>query len=1069
MALNETLSSNSSLNNTAKNTSLSSINSNGGKESKCCLECKKPIKGKFVRALEGMFHLDCFRCMDCKEICLSKFFPYKIEDGTYRPLCENDYYKRLDLICAKCGNALLDSHINAIGKKYHVEHFCCAKCNVVFKSQDLYYEHNGDIYCQKDYSMLYASKCGSCRTSVLKQYIEYNNNKTKTIEKLHLDCYMIYKSWNVRMVPDFVPPKVYSSIEEEFEDKNKMEERVSKIWSILSVYMESAAECMSKLLNFVTSNSIESEIEQARAFIFHIEILFSALDEIENKMLQFNDSTGLQFQNEPKELVRKIIYFFSTLSHATNIHHDYTKEFLSLITLLAQALKILIRSALNSAINLEYIYHQNNVMDDFLRHMSEIEDMQRDIFFFSKYDEIFEKENHEMNTEYCTFCKQFIEGECISSNNYRWHKQCFNCSYCNKSIINQQHNIEGMSVKVENNNIILVCSDCIKDKNFAAADISQNFKYISSFKQSNILLRTALKRLYILCPPNTKMSSSMNKLKVTLSKNSKLLSKTKLNNDSKTNVMESSKLKDNNTLCLSDENISSGTSDNVDKTLIDNASVDSIDRKESNKTNKTELTPIDTKSDDIKTDTKPLLTPREINRYEFDNASDIGFDKYTESNNNFNNTYANPYVNAYNDLYHYNLKTDNNGTTDKTEKPNDNETKEEKEGNEEKEEEVKNGTLKGRRKGTLPDSIITVQRNATENYQQPICISSLPLDENQILFSDLSAFEMLAVGQKIVECLGNLLKEENISSQIDLNNLLIDKKETMWGKLLGSLKQNQKKQKVKDKTFGTSLEYITERHGIESKFGAGNGNIRVPLLIEKLISSMRGMDLNVEGIYRKNGNIKQLKILSDAIDKNPDEINLKGNSPIQLAALMKKFLRDLPNPVLTFKLYQLFIVSQKASTEENGMKILNYACCLLPKCYRDLLEVLLLFLKHISTLTDTNNNSGTKMNAENLATVIAPNILYSKYKDQDMDESMLAIKAVKKLIEHPELSYIVPENIVKMLKLNEEKENSGNFVINSINHGKTITQDHPPDLTASCKNSTTDLQNLESVQYDVAV
>jgi len=57
----------------------------------------------------------------------------------------------------------------------------------------LYYEHNGEIYCQKDYSILYASKCGSCRTSVLKQYIEYNNNKTKTIEKLHLDCYMIYK------------------------------------------------------------------------------------------------------------------------------------------------------------------------------------------------------------------------------------------------------------------------------------------------------------------------------------------------------------------------------------------------------------------------------------------------------------------------------------------------------------------------------------------------------------------------------------------------------------------------------------------------------------------------------------------------------------------------------------------------------------------------------------------------------------------------------------------------------------------------------------------------------------
>jgi len=78
------------------------------------------------------------------------------------------------------------------------------------------------------------------------------------------------------------------------------------------------------------------------------------------------------------------------------------------------------------------------------------------------------------------------------------------------------------------------------------------------------------------------------------------------------------------------------------------------------------------------------------------------------------------------------------------------------------------------------------------------------------------------------------------------------------------------------------------------------------------------IDLNVEGIYRKNGNIKQLKILSDAIDKTPGEINLKGNSPIQLAALMKKFLRDLPNPVLTFKLYPLFIISQ------SKFKIIKY-------------------------------------------------------------------------------------------------------------------------------------------------
>jgi len=37
---------------------------------------------------------------------------------------------------------------------------------------------------------------------------------------------------------------------------------------------------------------------------------------------------------------------------------------------------------------------------------------------------------------------------------------------------------------------------------------------------------------------------------------------------------------------------------------------------------------------------------------------------------------------------------------------------------------------------------------------------------------------------------------------------------------------------------------------------------------------------------------------------------------------MKKFLRDLPNPVLTFKLYQLFIVSQSKLIKKKKKKIM---------------------------------------------------------------------------------------------------------------------------------------------------
>jgi hypothetical protein len=69
-------------------------------------------------------------------------------------------------------------------------------------------------------------------------------------------------------------------------------------------------------------------------------------------------------------------------------------------------------------------------------------------------------------------------------------------------------------------------------------------------------------------------------------------------------------------------------------------------------------------------------------------------------------------------------------------------------------------------------------------------------------------------------------------------------------------------------------------------------------------------DMSVEGIFRKNGNIRRLKDLTDAIDRDPSSVDLTLDNPVQLAALLKKFLRELPDPLMTFKLHRLFIASQ---------------------------------------------------------------------------------------------------------------------------------------------------------------
>lgn len=121
-----------------------------------------------------------------------------------------------------------------------------------------------------------------------------------------------------------------------------------------------------------------------------------------------------------------------------------------------------------------------------------------------------------------------------------------------------------------------------------------------------------------------------------------------------------------------------------------------------------------------------------------------------------------------------------------------------------------------------------------------------------------------------------------------------------------------------------------ERNGADSMHGAGPGPLRVPSFVDDCISAMKQMgqyslsppraridandvDMSVEGVFRKNGNIRRLKDLSEALDRDPASVNLSDDNPVQLAALLKRFLRDLPDPLMTFKLFQLFIATQRTS------------------------------------------------------------------------------------------------------------------------------------------------------------
>ena len=180
-------------------------------------------------------------------------------------------------------------------------------------------------------------------------------------------------------------------------------------------------------------------------------------------------------------------------------------------------------------------------------------------------------------------------------------------------------------------------------------------------------------------------------------------------------------------------------------------------------------------------------------------------------------------------------------------------------------------------------------------------------------FSELSALEYFIVRHVAVLSMESLL--EGHYNLDELLGLIESRKPTFWGKFGKAFKNDGRKAGKKKGVFGVSLDALIEKDGAESTFGVGPGALRIPALIDDAVSAMRQMDMSVEGVFRKNGNIRRLRELAEAIDtKGGDGVDLTKEHPVQVAALLKKFLRELPDPLLTHKLHKLFLTSQSKSS-----------------------------------------------------------------------------------------------------------------------------------------------------------
>jgi hypothetical protein len=273
-----------------------------------------------------------------------------------------------------------------------------------------------------------------------------------------------------------------------------------------------------------------------------------------------------------------------------------------------------------------------------------------------------------------------------------------------------------------------------------------------------------------------------------------------------------------------------------------------------------------------------------------------------------------------------------------------------------------------------------------------------------------------------------LLLDDNQYNQGDLLDLIETKRSNFWGKIgFGKAFKNDKskpkkgntsvEKPVSDKaTFRQSLELLVEKFGAESTDGVGPGNLKVPALLQDSITAMRNMDMSVEGVFRKNGSLKALRELEEEVDaKGVEQVDLNTKNPVILANLLKRFLRLMPDPVLTLKLYRLFMVANDLPDEAQRKKVLHLVCCLLPKSHRDTMEVLFCFLNWVSSFHTVDEETGNKMDTWNIATVMAPNLLRESNDKEMKTVDQGAVKVVFDLIENNDEFCEVPEEIVELL------------------------------------------------------
>ncbi|XP_070400095.1 rho GTPase-activating protein 6 isoform X3 [Nothobranchius furzeri] len=200
---------------------------------------------------------------------------------------------------------------------------------------------------------------------------------------------------------------------------------------------------------------------------------------------------------------------------------------------------------------------------------------------------------------------------------------------------------------------------------------------------------------------------------------------------------------------------------------------------------------------------------------------------------------------------------------------------------------------------------------------------------------------------------------------------------------------------------------------------------QVPRIVDLCCQHLEKNGLQTLGIFRVGSSKKRVRQLREEFDQGWDVPVDQEQCVHDIAALLKKFLRDMPDPLLTRELYTAFIHTMLLdnSSQQSAIQLL---VLLLPPCNSDTLQRLLCLLSTVSKHAEDSTDSeglqiqGNKMTSRNLATIFGPNLLHKQKNSEKefavqsfarAEQSSAIISVVQKMIDTYDTLFMVPADL----------------------------------------------------------